>query len=289
MPELPEVETIRRGLDALLVGKTIKKITAQNPKSFIGDSTRALNLSVKSLHRRGKALLIYLDSDLCLLVHLRMTGQLIFVPASTKSSRFAAGHPTDSFLNHLPDRHTRVQITFTDNSNLFFNDQRKFGFIKLFATPDLQIDKFLASLGPEPLAHHFTPSQFYKQLQKRPKTTIKATLLDQTVVAGVGNIYADEALFHAKVHPSRLVATIAPDESAQILTGVRRAMTAALDSGGSTLSNYRKPDGTSGNYLDLFAQVYAKTNHPCPRCSTPITKIRVAGRGTHVCPNCQKP
>lgn len=323
MPELPEVETIKRGLDSLIVGKTIKSITIQNAKSFIGDPARATNHQVKSLSRRGKALLVHLSDDLTFIIHLRMTGQVIYVPqeqsterkrshqavsagktwastserthklldggsGTTTLARFGGGHPTDSFLNSLPDRHTRVQVTFTDNSDLFFNDQRKFGFVKLIPTPEIDKEPFFAKLGPDSLDLKLTPDQFHQNLQKHPGATIKAALLDQTVIAGVGNIYADEALFYAKIHPARRVATITEQESAELLDGIRHSMQASLDSGGSTMTNYVRADGTRGDYLDLFAQVFGKTGQPCSRCQTPIEKTRVAGRGTHLCPNCQK-
>ena len=316
MPELPEVETIKRGLNKLIISKTIKQITIQNPKSFIGNPADALNLSIKSLHRRGKAFIVNLDNQLSFVIHLRMTGQLVYVspsqssregeqsetaalptpgtmrgnrvPSHKRSDRFGGGHPTDSFTNNLPDRHTRVQITFTDNSNLFFNDQRKFGFVKLLSTSKVGEEKFFQTLGPEPLESDLTASEFHRRLQKHHSTTIKAALLDQTTVAGVGNIYADESLFFARVHPARRVSSITKSESAQILAGIRKTMTDSLNSGGSTIQNYVKSDGTKGDYLDLFAQVFGKTNTPCPRCKTPISKTRVAGRGTHFCPNCQK-
>ena len=286
MPELPEVETIKRGLDSRILGKVIKSITVQNAKSFIGNPKAATNLQIKSLARRGKALIINLSNNQSFIIHLRMTGQLIFVDPT--SDRFGGGHPTDSFLANLPDRHTRVQITFTDNSNLFFNDQRKFGFVKLLPTNQIDHEKFFQTLGPDSLDPTLTPEQFHARLSKHPNTTIKAAILDQTTLAGVGNIYADEALFFAKIHPARKTSTLTKSESATLLIGIQRSMQASLDSGGSTMATYVKSDGTRGDYLDLFAQVFGKTNQPCPRCKTPIEKTRVAGRGTHFCPKCQQ-
>ena len=283
MPELPEVETIRRGLLDCIVGKTIKSIVVSSEKSFIGTPDYALGRKVLRLDRRGKMLIIELSGDMFLTVHLRMTGQLIYVG----SKRFAGGHPTESLEGPLPDRHTRVTIAFTDRSKLFFNDQRKFGFVQILNYKGLEELPFLQKLGPEPLEENLTLDDFIKCFSRKKISNIKATLLDQSTVAGVGNIYADEALFLAQIHPETPVETIKKKDFDRILTSIRAVMTASINSGGSTMATYRKSDGTKGDYLTKFAKVFRNEGKPCPICKTKIIKTKVAGRGTHLCPTCQ--
>jgi formamidopyrimidine-DNA glycosylase len=208
MPELPEVETVRRGLFALIPGKTIKTTSSDNPKSFPnapGDVAQFLHgAKITDVRRRAKVLLIDLDTKYSLVIHLKMTGQLVF----RGDQVFGAGHPTDSLIGELPDRSTHVIIEFTDASRLFFNDQRKFGWVKLYPTVEIPQIDFMQKVGPEPLNPNFTAKDFIPRIRHRAKTTIKAALLDQTVIAGVGNIYADESLWAAKIHPETRVAAV---------------------------------------------------------------------------------
>jgi len=286
MPELPEVETVRRGLSRLIIGKTI--VTAENdtPKSFPNTATDVqeflIQSSVTVVRRRAKVLLIDLDTAYTLVIHLKMTGQLVYVG----SERFGAGHPNESLVAELPDRSTRVTLVFNDGSKLFFNDQRKFGWMKLFLTLEVPNINFMQRVGPEPLEDDFTPEQFAQRFTRRARTTIKAALLDQTVVAGVGNIYADESLWGAKIHPKRLVASVTRDEFHTLYHELRAVMNMAIEKGGSTDKNYVNAEGKRGSYLD-FARVFRREGKACPRCGTEIIKFRTAGRGTHVCPICQ--
>lgn len=282
MPELPEVETIRRGLNDFLIGRSITKVTISSDKSFIGDPDIVTGKEVVNLGRRGKALLIGLSGDLWVMIHLRMTGQLIYVG----KEKFAAGHPDIGFTEKMPGRHTRVIFEFDDGSHLYFNDQRKFGFVKVADATGLEVDSFLAKLGPEPW--EISPEAFYERLQRRKGTTIKAAILDQSVIAGVGNIYADEGLYYAEIFPGRKVADITMPEASKLLQGLCKVMDESIDSGGSTMKDYVRADGTKGNYLEKFAKVFRKEGQPCPRCGATIKKIRVAGRGTHYCPECQR-
>ncbi|MDR2063666.1 MAG: bifunctional DNA-formamidopyrimidine glycosylase/DNA-(apurinic or apyrimidinic site) lyase [Candidatus Nomurabacteria bacterium] len=284
MPELPEVETIRRGLRKLVIDKVVVKITTFEPKSFVGDVKKAEQRRVMGLARRGKALIIQLEGGVNLLVHLRMTGQLVYVG----TRRWGGGHPTDDFLNSLPSAHTRVMVEFDDAGRLFFNDQRKFGFIKVLSDDEVEQDSFIKKLGTDALAEEFGWRDLKRQFLRHPKSKVKAALLDQTVVAGVGNIYADESLFFAGVHPERLVGSLNDKEIEKIWRGVRETMQKSIDVGGSSLKNYVKADGKKGNYLELFAQVFHKEGLRCPKCGAEIVKIRSVGRGTHICPNCQK-
>jgi formamidopyrimidine-DNA glycosylase len=287
MPELPEVETIRRGLATAIVGKIIRQVEVFCPKSFIGNLHTLTSVKLVQVSRRGKLLIITgAAPEIYITIHLRMTGQLIYVGAGS-SERFAGGHPTDSLEGPLPDRHTRVSFEFTDGSHLYFNDQRKFGFVHILTAGELARLPFIQQLGPEPLDPAFTTNQFIARFANKQRSSIKAALLDQHVVAGVGNIYADESLFLAQLHPATLVSALLPADFDRLLTAIRACMTASIDSGGSTMATYRRPDGSKGDYLEKFANVFRRAGLACPVCGDIILKIKVAGRGTHYCPTCQ--
>ncbi|MBQ3452827.1 bifunctional DNA-formamidopyrimidine glycosylase/DNA-(apurinic or apyrimidinic site) lyase [Candidatus Saccharibacteria bacterium] len=277
MPELPEVETIRRGLSQLIIQQKLTSIEVHCAKSFIG---KPITGTVTNIRRFGKALVIDLDNDTSLMIHLRMTGQLIF----DGESRYAAGHPSDNFLADLPNRQTRVILKF-NNGTLYFNDQRKFGFIKTILTSEVEGDPFIKKLAKEPW--DMTPSEFHAKLQRHSQSCVKATILDQTIIAGLGNIYADEALFTAKIHPLTKSGALSLEKATTLLQAAREVMDRSIASGGSTMRTYVKADGTKGDYLEKFAQVFRREGKPCPICGSTIMKIRVAGRGTHLCPNCQ--
>jgi formamidopyrimidine-DNA glycosylase len=287
VPELPEVETVRRGLSELIIGKQVVGASNDTPKSFPNsesDVTQFLvGAAVTAIRRRAKVLMIDLSTNYSLVIHLKMTGQLVFVSTDT---RFGAGHPNDSLVNTLPDKSTRVTLEFQDNSQLFFNDQRKFGWVKLMPTAEISELPFMQKVGPEPLELDFTAKQFADRFRRRGRTNIKAAILDQSVVAGVGNIYADESLWGAKIHPKRLVETISPAEFKELYTDLRAVMNLSIEKGGSSNRNYVNAEGKRGSYMD-FARVFRREGLPCPRCENTIEKLRVAGRGTHICPNCQ--
>ena len=286
MPELPEVETVRRGLHELIIGRIIKEVSHDTPKSFpnaVKDvATFLIGGKVIDVRRRAKVLLIDLSSDYTLVIHLKMTGQMVFRGEAV----FGAGHPNDSLIGELPDRSTRVTLTFKDGSHLYFNDQRKFGWMKLLPTLEVPNIDFMKKVGPEPLEAEFTPEEFATRFARRAKTSIKAALLDQTVVAGVGNIYADESLWGAKIHPQRLVGSITSAEFKNLYTELRAVMNLAIEKGGSTDKNYVNAEGKRGSYMD-FARVFRREGQECPRCGTTVIKFKAAGRGTHICPNCQ--
>lgn len=286
MPELPEVETVRRGLSRLLPGKVVASVTHDWPKGFpnaLADVDAFLiGAEVIEVRRRAKVLLIDLSTQYTLIVHLKMTGQLVF----RGEVSWGAGHPNDSLLGELPDKSTRVTFTFTDNSRLFFNDQRKFGWVRLMPTTEVENLDFFKKVGPEPLGADFTWQSFRERLLRRKKTNIKAALLDQTVVAGVGNIYADESLWGAKIHPTTLVGNLNDENFEQLFTALRDVLALSIEKGGSTDKNYVDAEGKRGSYLQ-FAGVFRREGLPCPRCGTVIIKTRVAGRGTHTCTVCQ--
>jgi formamidopyrimidine-DNA glycosylase len=287
MPELPEVETVRRGLEALIIGRKVQTVTHDAEKSFPNApsdvSEFLIGASITNVRRRAKVLLIDVSTEYSLVIHLKMTGQLVFVG----EMRFGAGHPNDSLINSLPDKSTRVEVTFDDKSKLFFNDQRKFGWVKLMPTVEIPNIDFMKKVGPEPLEADFTKQEFRERFTRRARTNIKAAILDQTVVAGVGNIYADESLWGAKIHPKRLVASITNKEFDQLYTELRAVMNLSIEKGGSSNHTYINAEGKRGSYMD-FARVFRREGQTCPRHpDVVIEKIRVAGRGTHICPVCQ--
>ena len=289
MPELPEVETVRIGLQQLLPGRIVKAVSSNNEKSFPNAETDIqsflISTRIMGVRRRAKVLLIDLASRYSLVVHLKMTGQLVYVGDQEKE-RFGAGHPNASLVSELPDRSTRVVLEL-DGGKLFFNDQRKFGWMRLLPTTEIENLDFFKKVGPEPLSADFTSKQFIERLRRRNNTTIKAALLDQTVIAGIGNIYADESLWGARLHPATRVKDISDRKLAKLLEEVRFVLNLALEKGGSTDRNYVDARGKRGSYLS-FARVFRRDNQPCPRCGNIIEKTRVAGRGTHFCPHCQK-
>lgn len=333
MPELPEVETVRKGLEKLIIGKKIMSSSFDWPKSFPNDpalvSEFMLDSTVTNVRRRAKVLLIDLNTNYTLMIHLKMTGQLVFVAQATKKARnnkyeitnklqktnskqqnstkeqglefgaldlkvsksdeirFGAGHPNDSLISKLPDKSTRVDITFDDDSHLYFNDQRKFGWMKLLPTELIDQEPFMLKVGPEPLESEFTDKIFVSRVRRRANTSIKAAILDQTVLAGVGNIYADESLWGAKIHPGTLVKNVSDAKLKKLHKEIVYVLNLSIEKGGSTDRNYVNAEGKKGSYIE-FARVFRKENQPCPRCQSTIIKTRVATRGTHLCPKCQK-
>lgn len=294
MPELPEVETIKRGLDKLLPNLTVEQVSRDNLKSFPNSlneiETFLIHSRIKSVNRRAKVLIINLSSNYSLVIHLKMTGQLVFVNQQLLSSnqvRFGGGHPSISLIASLPDKSTRVTFQLSNNNYLFFNDQRKFGWIKLLPTPLVPELPFYKKYGPEPLDQSFSAKLLEQQLLRRPRSRIKPVLLDQTIIAGIGNIYADESLWLAKIHPATIVGNLSKKDIRALYQAIKSVLQLSIDKGGSTDRNYINAEGGKGSYL-AFAAVFRKEGQPCKRCQHTISKIRLAGRGTHLCLNCQK-
>jgi len=314
VPELPEVETVKRGLNRLIIGCKITAVNSDNPKSFPNGPADVknflINASVTEVRRRAKVLMIDLSTNYTLVIHLKMTGQLVFVnknledsglkmedsespnsnshiPHSEDEVRYGGGHPNDSLINALPDKSTRVTFDFDDGSHLYFNDQRKFGWVRLIPTPEVPNIDFMRRVGPEPLEADFTPEQFAERFKRRARTTIKAAILDQSVIAGVGNIYADESLWGAKIHPATRVGELPYSKFRLLYSELRLVLNLSIEKGGSTNRNYVNAEGKKGSYMD-FARVFRREGLPCPRCGHEIIKIKVAGRGTHICPNEQR-
>ncbi len=288
MPELPEVETVRVGLQRLLPGRAVASVDHDWPKSFPNAPADVqeflVGAKVVTVKRRAKVLLIELSSKYSLVIHLKMTGQLVF---RSPTEKFGAGHPSDSLIGRLPDKSTRVTLTFADGAKLFFNDQRKFGWMRLIPTAEVMNLDFFQKVGPEPLAADFTWQDLRLGLERRKNSNIKAVLLDQTVVAGIGNIYADEALWGAKIHPTTLVKDLSAAKFHKLYDELIYVLKLSIEKGGSSDRNYVNAEGKKGSYIS-FARVFRREGQPCPRCGTTIIKTRVAGRGTHLCPKCQK-
>lgn len=298
MPELPEVETIVRGLKPRLLNKQITQLEVDFAPTFWLDSIRATGQTeihqikalvegkiIEDITRRGKMIIINLSDDVVILIHLKMTGQLIYVDASQR--RYAGGHPTSDMGKDMPVKSTRAWTVFADGSRLYFNDQRKFGYIKLIPASQLTSLPAYQSYGPEPLTSQFTAKYLAHRIQTRPKITIKQLLLDQSVVAGVGNIYADESLFMSGVHPASLASSLSPDKLASLVSDIKQVLQFSIERNGTSSEHYVTASGEKGD-MQNFLQVYRRMGMPCPRCGTAIERTVVGGRGTHYCPKCQR-
>lgn len=272
MPELPEVETVVRALREPLLGRTVQGMwydwanTLHSPPPAVF-AARITGQTFRAVNRRAKYILCELDND-TLVVHLKMSGRLYVSPDD-------AAQEADRWLHFM--------LQLDGGQQLRFSDARKFG--KVYLTSD--IEAITGALGPEPLADTFTVDVMRARLANRSKM-IKALLLDQTFVAGVGNIYADEALHRAKIHPERRSNTLTDDEAAALHGTIRAALAEGIRQQGATIGWYRTPEGTPGAMQDHFV-AYGREGEPCYTCGTTIAKIRVAQRGTHFCPTCQPP
>jgi formamidopyrimidine-DNA glycosylase len=274
VPELPEVETIRAQLAPALVGRRFEHVRIDDPRLVrpFEPAEVAAELEgerVAAVGRRGKYLVVEFESGRVLLIHLRMTGNLLHV---------RHGHAADD------DPYRRAVVRLDDGSDVAYRDMRRFG-TWLLLEPDELAGYLSARLGDEPFARTFTAKALGKRLSGR-RAPIKAALLDQRSLAGMGNIYADEALWWARIHPLRAAGSLDKDEVRRLHRGIRRALEVGIARQGATLSTYRTPDGRPGR-MQLEFRVYGREGEPCERCGTPIEKIRTAGRGTWYCPSCQ--
>ncbi|MFA7254323.1 MAG: bifunctional DNA-formamidopyrimidine glycosylase/DNA-(apurinic or apyrimidinic site) lyase [Patescibacteria group bacterium] len=294
MPELPEVETIRRGLEKRIVGRNFVDIDVRFPKSFIGKKEDVIGQKVIGINRRAKVLGIKIDNGLTLLFHLKMTGQLIYRAESLKPKAesdeivdfFAGGHPDHEWHKNLPDKTTAIVFTFDDGSVLYFNDMRKFGWCKVL-TPQ-SIEALNAEYGPEPFDSGFNAEYLMFKASKIPNRNIKQFLTDQAIVAGIGNIYVDEILFDTRISPLRKVKDIKLSEWKKVVESTKKILELGIKYGGTTDSDYVNADGKKGGMQDHL-KVYHHTGEACPAgCGGKVERISVGGRGTHYCPDCQK-
>jgi formamidopyrimidine-DNA glycosylase len=286
MPELPEVETIRRGLQANIINKKIVKIDIHKPKQVHGDALvfrkKILGNNIVRVDRIGKLLIFKLQKgEDYLLVHLKMTGQLIY---KHKKNIVAGGHNLP-IGEELPNKYSHIIIYFADKSILFYNDLRQFGYLKI--VHHLVKEEIKSKYGLEPLTKDFTWQNFLAVLEKK-KGILKSILLNQQIFSGIGNIYADEICFRAGVRPDRRVESLKSGEQKKIYQACQYIMSKAVASGGTTFSDYRTTDGAHGAYVK-YLKVYGRAKQKCLKCKNNlITKHKVAGRGTHFCANCQK-
>jgi formamidopyrimidine-DNA glycosylase len=285
MPELPEVETIRRDLQFALLGKGIRSALFPTGKCITQTEKQLRELlegnRFESVRRRGKLLIFDLAfGDKTLLVHLKMTGQLIcHIPGGL----IVGGHPQAN-IDDLPNKHTHAVIALADKTTLYFNDVRTFGYFKLVSDEELEV--VLNKFGHEPLEEAFT-FLLFDELFKKRTTSIKAFLLNQQVIAGIGNIYADEICYRAKVHPGRPVNTISLPERKRLFTAIKKILDQAVSKRGTTFSDYVDASGNKGGFFP-YLKVYNQEGERCHRCGDDyIEKIKLAGRGTHFCRSCQ--
>ncbi|MDI6689455.1 MAG: DNA-formamidopyrimidine glycosylase [Actinomycetota bacterium] len=274
MPEMPEVETIRRELEEKVKGEEITKVEVRSAKPLKNATVEEFTdvvegATIEDVKRRGKILIINLSAGYSLLIHLKLTGRILY-----------------QIANAPMEKHTHV-IFSLDDHQLRFWDQRQFGYIKVFKTEDLPNAPEVKELGPEAMGEDFILEVFQKLLQTRKRGPIKPLLMDQNFIAGVGNVYADEALYYAGVQPTRIVSSLSRGEIAKIYEGIRRILPAALEYRGSSVDLYVDIYGRQGEYVP-YLKVYGREGEPCERCGTPIRKITLRGRGAHFCPKCQK-
>lgn len=273
MPELPEVETIKNMLRQLVSSKKIAQVDVYWPKIIKEpDDVEAFKLrlvgqTIHDVYRKGKFLLFELDQDM-LISHLRMEGKYSLTDKAVPM-----------------DKHTHVVFSFTDGTELRYNDVRKFGTMHVFAKGQELLERPLVQLGPDPLESEFNFVDFYSKLQ-RTERAIKAVLLDQTIVAGLGNIYVDETLFKAGVHPLRPAKQLTEKEVKDIMIQAIETLQQAVKQGGTTIRSYINLEGEIGAFQEAL-HVYGQENQPCKKCGTPIEKFKVGGRGTHICSACQ--
>lgn len=284
MPELPEVETIRRALAKELIGQIIEKVEVRAAKLFLGDKDKLIGQKITEVGRRGKILIFTLEHGY-LAIHLKMTGQLIFVPKNKKVGVLIGGHPDKAYIETPPHRHTHIIFTFPAGV-LYFNDLRKFGWAKVLSD-EAALKKEVGHLGPEYDWPEFSLAYFQQMLTKKAKSRLKPVLMDQTNLAGIGNIYADESLFCAKVLPDWPAGSLNDREVRRLYQCIGQVFKLAIERGGTSSRDYRQPDGTRGTFLEI-AKVYRRQNLPCRICRTLIKQVKLAGRSTHFCPNCQK-
>lgn len=286
MPELPEVESIRRKLNTILANRQIQQIEVLRDKSFLAFPTfgqEILNQTITEVRRRAKILQIVLNGERDLLIHLKMTGQLIFVGVDGK--RAGGGHPTADWVNDLPTKHTRVIFSFTDTSKLFFNDMRVFGWIR--SPLKIDVNKEFVNYGPDIDDPNLT-LDYLLEAAKRRQIPIKQFIMDNKVLCGVGNIYASESLFAVGINPSKPAKEVSKKEMAKLFKAMQEIIERSTELGGTTFDGkYVGVDGFAGGFQNEL-KVYGRAGEACLNCGAKIEKIKQGGRGTFYCPVCQQ-
>lgn len=292
MPELPEVQTTVNGLKREVLNRTFLGLWTDTPNIFHGISPESFLASIKNkkiidIQRRAKNILIYLSGDLVILIHLKMTGHLL-VGKWEYNPKYKNWNPLveGPIKNDPYNRFVRVFFYLDDDRKIGLCDARKFAKIELWSREDIET-KALADIGPEPLDSDFSLSKFIELFKKKKKGKIKQILMDQSFIAGIGNIYASEILFEAMIHPEEDITNLSEKDIEKIYSAMRSILPKGVDAGGDSFSDYRNVYGEKGKFQNIM-KVYGKEGKQCPRCNTNISKMVIATRGTYYCPNCQK-
>jgi formamidopyrimidine-DNA glycosylase len=282
MPELPEVETIARQLRSVLLHKVVSSVDVRKEKSWSGEVAKIVGSPIESVSRRAKILRFRFTNGSNIIIHLKMSGQLIYVDGEM---RVGGGHPTSDWVSELPSSHTRVALHFDDGTHLFFNDQRIFGWMRV--VNDDQVTQAFSLLAPDIIDDAITPQYLFEKSAKK-RIPIKQFIMDNQVVSGVGNIYACDALNLAKIAPTRPANTLSMEKIQRLTKAMKEVVFLGIEKGGATSDGkYVNVSGMAGKYQD-FMRVYDKKGEPCPNCGAMIEKMKIGGRGTYFCPNCQK-
>lgn len=288
MPELPEVQTVVDDLKSSLVNQVLKKVIVHSPKQVMPRPPKFQKLlqgeKIVGVTRRAKVLVFTLTHDLIMIGHMKMTGQFVF---RTRAGRLkGGGHPFGIKGLGLPNKYTQAQFNFKSGDTLYFNDTRKFGYLKLISKIQWNMlsDK---EWGIEPLDKKFTPSLLQSWLMRRPRLKIKQLVMDQKLLAGVGNIYADESLFRARINPRRLAAALTVKEAAALTAAIKTVLKLAIRHRGTTVNDYVDGGGQPGKFSQ-YLQVYGRAKQPCRKCRQLLIRTIIGGRGTVYCPHCQR-
>lgn len=288
MPELPEVETIKRGLKRNIKGKKIADFECDYKKMINHPLPKykktIKGLEIKDVKRRAKLIILDLSKNKNILIHLKLTGQLVF---DGKAKCIVGGHPIEEGFDCLPNKYTHAIFTFADKTQLYYNDIRKFGWLKLFTDEELEEKLEEMNLGPEPLDKDFTLDAFKKILEKNSRSKIKQLLMDQKEIAGIGNIYSDEICYYAKVKPTRKAGDLSDKEIKLLYKGIKEILRDSIKAQGTSFRNYVNAKGDAGAYTDKL-KVYGRYGSKCKKCGTKIKKVKVGGRTSSYCPKCQK-
>ena len=303
MPELPEVETIALQLNEVLKGKIVRSVKVYREKNFLGNKEVLIGSEVLKISRRAKTIIFDFENfDEKLIVHLKMTGQLIFLEKIKKTQklktdktqdfekRIVGGHPTADWVNELPSKHTRVEIGFEDDSKLFFNDMRAFGWMKIISRTQETLPagrqvKVSRTQVPDVVDEEFS-LDYFEGVLKKIKRPIKIVLLDQQLMGGLGNIYVNDALNMAKILPTRRADDLKSGEIKDLRDAIKFVIDLGIKSGGASAANYVDTKGLGGTYQNFFL-TYKQDGKPCKNCGEKIVKIKLGGRGTFYCPGCQ--
>lgn len=299
MPELPEVETIVRQLDKVLKSKVIEKVEVFKDKSFEGKKKLLVGKRIKRVGRKAKVIIVeFFDWNKMVVIHLKMTGQLVFDEKKGfwtsqndgMGDRVVGGHPTADWVNKLPSKHTRVMINFKDGSRLFFNDMRVFGWMRIqeisnFITPKDGQELQISSWPPDVVDREFD-FNYLKSVLRGSKRAIKLVILDQKKMGGIGNIYANDALFLAGIDPKKIAGELDKKEIEKLWKAIVKVINKGIEMGGASYSDYKDTKGLGGKYQDEFL-VYSRESKKCKKCGGEIKKFKLGGRGTYWCPGCQ--